>query len=382
MKTRVFVLGAGFGGLELTTRLSDALGGDVSITLIDKSDSFVFGFSKLDVMFGKKRADEVRLYYRDIVKPGVRFRQEQIESIDPGERRVVTDQDTYDADVLVVALGADLDPEATPGLDEGGYEFYSVAGSEKLRDVLPDFDSGVALVGVLGPFFKCPPAPFEAAMLLHDYLLQRGVADAVTIRVLSSMPSPIPISVEASEGILHGLAEHGIEFWPNSKVTALDPGRRTATLADGRSIDYDLFLGVPVHRAPAVVEASGLTVDGWIPVDTASFATSFADVYAIGDVTSAPVPRAGVFAEGEAATLADFLIAKLRGGDAPGPYVGVASCYVEFGGGRVAKVDVDFLTGTAATGRFQAPSRGGAKEKELFESSRRKRWFGTDSHPA
>lgn len=284
--------------------------------------------------------------------------------------------------MLVVALGADLDPEATPGLNEGGYEFYSVKGAEKLRGVLPDFDSGMAIVGVLGPFFKCPPAPFEAAMMLHDHLLERGAADAVTIRVLSPMPSPIPISVEASEGILHGLAEHGIEFWPNSKVTALDPGRRTATLADGRSIDYDLFLGVPVHRAPAVVEASGLTVDGWIPVDTASFATSFAEVYAIGDVTSAPVPRAGVFAEGEAATLADFLIAKLRGSDEPDPYTGVASCYVEFGSGRVAKVDVDFLTGTAATGRFQAPSRDIAKEKQLFESSRRKRWFGIDSQPA
>jgi len=378
MTTRVTILGAGFGGLELATRLSDALGADVDITLIDQSDSFVFGFSKLDVMFGSKRPDEVRLYYREIVKPGVRFRRERVESIDPGERRVVTDQGTYDADVLVVALGADLDPEATPGLTEGGYEFYSVDGAEKLRDVLPNFDSGVAIVGVLGPFFKCPPAPFEAAMMLHESLHERGIADAVSIRVLSPMSSPIPISVEASEGILRGLAERGIEFWPESKVTALDGDSRTATLADGRTIDYDLFLGVPVHRAPAVVEASGLTVDGWIPVDTASFATSFPNVYAIGDVTSAPVPRAGVFAEGEAATLADYLISKLRGGGPPEPYGGVATCYVEFGGGKVAKVNVDFMSGTAPTGRFQDPSQGFAAEKEEFGSRREKRWFGAD----
>jgi sulfide:quinone oxidoreductase len=376
MDTRVIVLGAGFGGLELTTRLSDALGDDVDITLIDQSDSFVFGFSKLDVMFGSKGAEEVRLYYRDILKPGVRFRRERIESIDPGERRIVTDQGTYEADVLVVALGADLDPAATPGLDEGGHEFYSVEGAEKLRGVIPSFDSGIAIVGVLGPFFKCPPAPFEAAMMLHDHLRRRGAADAVTIRVLSPLSSPIPVSAEASEGVLHGLLERGIEFWPESKVTSLDASTRTATLADGRTVDYDLFLGVPVHRAPAVVEASGLTVDGWIPVDTASFATSFPDVYAIGDVTSAPVPRAGVFAEGEAATLADFLISKLLGGEPPPQYAGVAACYVEFGGGEVAKVDVEFMPGAAPTGRFQGPSEDIAAEKEAFAATRKQRWFG------
>jgi sulfide:quinone oxidoreductase len=278
--------------------------------------------------------------------------------------------------VLVVALGADLDPAATPGLLEGGYEFYSVKGAEGLRDVLPGFKSGVAIIGVLGPFFKCPPAPFEAAMLLHDYLTDRGGADAVTIRVLSPMSSPIPISQEISEGILAGLASRGIEFWPETKVTRLDPERSVAILGDGRSIDYDLFLGIPVHRAPAVVESSALAVEGWIPVDTATFRTSFPEVYAIGDVTSAPVPRAGVFAEGEAATLADHLIAKIRGEGPPVSYGGIASCYVEFGGGPVARADVEFLTGPAPSGRFQPPSLEIKNEKKRFARDRRARWFG------
>jgi sulfide:quinone oxidoreductase len=375
-RVHVVVLGAGFGGLELTSRLSEAAGIDVDITLIDRADSFVLGFSKLDVMVGRQRPDAVRSYYRDIAKDRVEFRQELVVSIDPVERHVVTDVASYDADVLVVALGADLDPSATPGFVDGGHEFYSLAGAERVRDLLPEFSSGAVVVAILGPFFKCPPAPFEAAMMLHDYLSARQVPQTAPIRVLSPMGSPIPISVEASEGILGGLNQRGIEFWPQAAVTRLDPVGKVAALADGRTIPYDLFLGVPVHRAPAVVQESGLAVDGWIPVDPATFATRFPDVYAVGDVTSAPVPRAGVFAEGEAATVADGLIARLRGESAPGPYAGMASCYVEFGDDKVARVDVDFLTGPAPTGRFQPPSAEIAAEKEVFGSSRRRRWFG------
>src|SRR5215471_18247468 len=132
MPVRVVVLGAGFGGLELTTVLSEEFGQDIQVVLIDKSDAFIFGFSKLDVMFGRQLPDAVRHPYRDVLKPGVR-------SIDPVARRTVTDAGTFDADILVVALGADLDTAATPGLTEGGHEFYTVAGAFALRELLPTF---------------------------------------------------------------------------------------------------------------------------------------------------------------------------------------------------------------------------------------------------
>ena len=372
----VVILGAGFGGLELATLLSDELAAEVRVTLIDRSDSFVFGFSKLEVMFGKRRPDEVRMYYRDIAKAGVEFRQETIASIDPVARRVVTDGGTYDADILVVALGADLDPGATPGLAGGGHEFYSVEGAEAVRDVLPSFTSGAAVIGILGPFFKCPPAPFETAFLLHDHLVDRGVRDAVTIKIVSPLPSPIPVSPDSSAAILAGLEERGMEFWPQALVTGLDGTTGTASLQDGRTVDYDLFLAVPVHRAPAVVEASGLAENGWIPVDPATFTTRFPDVYAVGDVTSAPVPRAGVFAEGEARTVAEGLVSRIRHGEPPPSYGGAAACYLEFGRSGVARVDVDFLGGPAPTGRFNPPSPEMAAEKEAFGSTRRLRWFG------
>ena len=147
--------------------LSQALGDDIDVTLIDKSDAFVFGFSKLDVMFGRATPDAVRLPYGEIAKPGVRVLRETITAIDPEARRVTTDAGVHEADVLVIALGADYDMDATPGLAEGGNEFYSVAGAERLAGIIPTFSRGHAVIGVCGAPFKCPPAPSECALLLR-----------------------------------------------------------------------------------------------------------------------------------------------------------------------------------------------------------------------
>jgi sulfide:quinone oxidoreductase len=376
MKLRVVVLGAGFGGLELSTILSEALGDDLDLTLIDKSDTFFFGFSKLDVMFGRKTPDAVRIPYRHIAKPGVRFRQETITAIDPEARRVTTDGGTYEADVLVVALGADYDLDATPGLREGGNEFYSFAGAERLREVLPSFSKGCAIIGVISPQFKCPPAPSEASLLLHDHLTARGVRGACEISLVMPFGVPIPPAPGASQALLAAFAERGITFVPNRLVRALDPARRVAVLDDGTEMPCDLFLGIPKHRVPEVVAASGMTVDGWIPVNKKNLKTRFAGVYAIGDVTSVGTAKAGVFSEGAARVVAASLIAELQGGEEPPPYAGAAACYVEFGDDRVGRVDVDFLSGPKPTGTFDGPSVALVREKEQFGASRRARWFG------
>ena len=194
---RILVLGAGFGGLELTTRLSDELGDDVNIVLIDKADGFVFGFSKLDVMFGRTTAQAVRHSYHDLVKPGVRFVQTTVRSIDPVRRRAETDAGPFEADVMVVALGADLDPSATPGLAEAGREFYTVDGAFATRGVLDSFGGGRVIVGVTSTPFKCPPAPSETALLLHDYLQERGLRGASEISLVMPLGAPIPPSPAA-----------------------------------------------------------------------------------------------------------------------------------------------------------------------------------------
>ena len=376
MKLRVVVLGAGFGGLELSTILSEALGEGLDLTLIDKNDSFVLGYSKLDVMFGRETPDAVRLAYRNVKKPGVHFRKETIAAIDPEARRVTTDGGTYDADVLVVALGADYDVNATPGLTEGGNEFYSVAGAERLREVLPTFSKGRAIVGVTSTPFKCPPAPSEAALLLHDDLTARGVREACEISLVMPFGTPIPPSPATSQALIEAFAERGITFVPNRLVRALDPARRVAILDDESEMPYDLFLGVPKHRAPDVVAASGMTEDGWIPVNPKNLETRFPGVYAVGDVTSVGTPKAGVFSEGAARIVAASLIAEFQGGERPSAYAGAGSCFVEFGAGRVGRVDVDFLSGPSPTGSFVEPSVALVREKEYFGSSRRARWFG------
>jgi sulfide:quinone oxidoreductase len=376
MNPRIVVLGAGFGGLELSTMLSEALGDRLDLTLIDKNDSFFFGFSKLDVMFGRTTPDAIRLSYSNIVKSGVRFRQETITSIDPETRRVTTNNGTYDADVLVIALGADYDLAATPGLSEGGNEFYSFAGAERLREVLPTFSSGHAMVGVTSAPFKCPPAPSEAALLLHDHLTTRGVRDACKISLVIPFGAPVPPSPATSKALLAAFAERGITFIPNRRVRALDPARRVAILDDESEMPYDLFLGIPKHRVPDVVAASGMTENGWIPVNPKNLKTRFPGVYAVGDVTSVGTAKAGTFSEGAARVVAASLLAEVQGGEQPAAYAGAGTCYVEFGGGRVGRVDVDFLSGPAPTGSFIEPSVALVAEKQHFGSSRRARWFG------
>jgi sulfide:quinone oxidoreductase len=375
---RVVVLGAGFGGLELTTRLSETLGDDGEVVLVDRGDGFVFGFSKLDVMFGRAVPEAVHHPYRDLVKPGVRFVQADVQAIDPVARRVETDAGSFEADVLVVALGADLDPAATPGLLEGGHEFYTEAGAFALADVLAAFDGGRVVVGVTSTPFKCPPAPSETALLMHDLLTQRGCRERSEIALAMPLPVPIPPSPAASEALLAAFAQRGISWHPETLIRALDAERRTAVLAGGNELPYDLFLGVPVHRAPAVVVEAGMTVDGWIPVDPLSLETRFPGVYAVGDVTSVGTPKAGVFAEGQAAVVAERILARARGEAEGSEYGGRGVCYLEFGEGRVAGVDVTFLSGRPPTGGFDGPSEAIAADKVDFGTSRIRRWFGRE----
>jgi sulfide:quinone oxidoreductase len=372
----VVILGAGFAGLELATRLSESLTGEVRATLIDQSDSFTFGFSKLDILFGRKAPEEVRLPYREISKDGVEFRQERVTAIDPERRQVSTDTAKYDADILVVALGADYDFAATPGFAEGGVEYYSVAGAERMRDVLSDFDSGKIVVGILGHPFKCPPAPFEGALLLHDHFVGRGRRDEVEIRTVGPISAPVPIAKEVSQSILDALTERDIEYVPNAQIIEIDTVKNEARLAGGGSIPFDLFVGIPVHRAPQVVESCGLAVDGWVPVEKTNLATRFPDVYAVGDVTALPMAKAGVFAEAAARVVADDISARLRGDVLERPYEGAGTCYIEFGAGLVGMVEANFFGGPAPTARLVGPSRELAADKQDFAKVRQERWFG------
>jgi sulfide:quinone oxidoreductase len=376
VSNRIVVLGAGFGGLELCSTLSEALGDEADVTLIDKSDAFVFGFSKLDVMFGRTALEAVRLPYAKIAKPGVRVLRETVTAIDPEARRVTTDAGVHEADILVVALGADYDMDATPGLAEGANEFYSVAGAERLAGIIPTFSEGHVVIGVCGAPFKCPPAPSECALLLHDALTARGVRDACQITFVIPLSTPVPPSPETSAALIQAFEERDITLLAGRRLSEVDPLRSVAKLDDGTELAFDLLLGVPKHRAPEVVIDSGMTEDGYIPVHSATLATRFPGVYALGDVATAGVPKAGVFAEGAARVVAQALIAESRGEKSSARHLGQGTCYIEFGEGRIGSVDIDFLSGPSKTGTFNPPSADLMAQKVRFGSSRRARWFG------
>jgi sulfide:quinone oxidoreductase len=377
---RVVVLGAGFGGLELASRISDEFGGefegDVEVVLIDRADGFVFGFAKLDVLFGRKSADEVRHRYRDLARPGVRFVRAEVVSIDAEARRVVTDAGPFDGDALVVALGAELHPEQTPGLVEAGEEFYTLEGAVAARAALDRFEGGRVLIGVTSTPYKCAPAPSEAAFLLHDELVARGLRDRSEITLVVPMPKPVPPSPPASAAILERFQSLGIGFRPERIIQGLDPERRVAVLSDGEELPFDLFLGVPRHRAPRVVVDAGLTVDGWIPADPATLETTFPGVYALGDIANTGAPKAGAFAEGQAAIAAARIAARLRGEDPTAEYSGTGACFLEFGAGEVARVEGAFTPGQPPQGGLSGPTAEIAAGKVEFSVSRISRWFG------
>lgn len=367
-------MGGGFGGLELSSILSETLGDNLDLILIDKNDSFYFGFSKLDVMFGRLPAEKVKIPYSRIKKQGVTFRKEIIKAINPFKKIVTTEERTYEADVIVIALGADYDFMATPGLTEYGNEYYTLQGAKKLRSLIPEFSKGHAIVGVCGAPFKCPPAPSEAALMLHDYLTNMGTRDACTISLVIPFGSPIPPSPDSSKALIKAFEERNIQFIAQHKIASLRKG--TAVLDDGHEMHFDLFLGIPKHVAPSVVLQSGMTENGWIPVNRHDLMTKFPGVYAVGDVTSVGVPKAGVFAEGAAKFAAAAIIARYKGSENKNGYNGAGSCYIEFGKGEVARVDVDFFSGPKPFGIHQNASKALAADKEYFGSSRESRWFG------
>ncbi len=373
---RILILGAGFGGLELSTKLSEALGEEGEVTLIDMGEGFVFGYSKLDLMFHGKSVEEVRLPYADFVKPGVRLLRETVTAIDPAAKRVTTDAGVHEADYLVIALGADYDLAATPGMAELDSEFYSVAGAEKLAAAIPSFSSGRALIGVCGAPFKCPPAPSECALLLDEDLRRRGVRDDCEITFVIPLGAPVPPSPETSAALGTEFAQRGIELITGRRIASVDPARNVAVLDDDAELPFDLFFGVPKHRAPDVVLESGIAEDGYVPVDPATLATKVPGVYAVGDVATAGVPKAGIFAEGAARIVAQHLLAQIAGGEEPERHLGQGTCYIEFGEGRVGSVDIDFLSGPERTGHFNPPSAEQMALKEKFGADRRARWFG------
>ena len=304
--------------------------------------------------------------------------REEVVAIDPEARTATTESGVHEADALVVALGADYDMDATPGLAEAG-EFYSVPGAERMAGPIAEFSQGRAVIGVCDAPFKCPPAPSEAALLLHEHLTERGVRGDCEIAFALPLPTPVPPSPETSAALLAAFEEREIDFVPGVRVASVDTASRVAVLDNGEELPYDLFLGVPKHRAPDVVIESGMTVDDYVPVDSRTLQTRWPGVYAVGDVATVGVPKAGVFAEGAARTVAARADRQgARRGGAPTATTASAPATSSSAPAGSARSTSTSSPAQSRPAPSTSPPPTLVAEKEHFGSSRRARWFGRD----
>jgi sulfide:quinone oxidoreductase len=375
---RVVVLGAGFGGIATAVALRQRLAPADEIVLVDRRTTFVMGLRKNWGVLEPAAIREGERPLAGLAGRGIRLETGTVDAIVPGERAAQVDGARWEADALVVALGAEGDPGRIPGFRPHALDVYDLAQVDLARQAIDRFDGGRIAIGIFGAPYPCPPAPFELALLLDERLRMRGAAG--TIEVFSPLPMSLPILGRAGCGSFEMRLElAGIEFLRDHRAMAVEDG--AVVFGDERR-PFDLLLGVPPHRAPPVVVDSGLTGDGaWIPVEPRTLQTSFPGVYAIGDVTAVPLangqllPKAGAFAQAEGEVVAARIAASLAGSQPDASFAGDGACFLETGGGLAAMVTGGFLTDPPAV-RLTDPSAEHFAAKRAFERDRLAAWFG------
>lgn len=378
---RTLVLGAGFGGITVATELRGRLGSAHEVVLVDRRDSFVMGLRKLWALAGSGTLDEGRRSRATLDGAGIRFLQREIGGIDPAARSVTTDAGTLDGDYLVVALGAEPRPDLVPGLAELAHNLYDDLAIAPLAAELDAFRGGQIAIVIAGVPYKCPPAPYECAMLLDARLRARGLRDDTALTVTTLQPMLLPNAGRAgSEWLGEQLSERGIGFRVARKVERVEPGR---VVYQDDELPFDLLIGVPPHRPPGVVARSGLTGDsGWITVEPGTLETGTPGVFAIGDVTQImlanglQLPKAGLFAELEGERVAAAIAADVLGTEPPAPFDGTGYCFIEMGPELATLVEGDFFARPEPRVELRDASAARAVEKRAFEADRLQRWFG------
>jgi sulfide:quinone oxidoreductase len=383
MGKTILVLGGGIGGLVAASRLRKGLTREHRVVLIERESDYVFAPSFLWLMTGLRRREKISRPLSKLRKQGIELLQGSIERIDPEARTVWVDGRELAGDYLVIALGAELAPETIPGLAEAGHNFYSLAGAEALRDARLGLRAGRVVVLVSSMPFKCPAAPYEAAMLLEHDFRKRNLREQIEVDLYSPEPGPMPIAgPEVSRQVRQMVESKGIGYHPEHTVTQVDASARRVQFANGTSAEFDLLAYVPPHRAPRIVAECGLTGEsGWVPVSRETLETRFPRVYAIGDVTGImlsmgkPLPKAGVFAHGEAEVVANNLVHAIAGKGKPVQFDGHGECFIETGDGKAGFGSGNFFAEPAPEIKLRSPSRAMHIGKIAFEKYWLFEWF-------
>ncbi len=379
----IVILGGGVGGVVSAVELRKKLPKQHRIVLIDREESHLFAPSFLWLMIGQRTAKKISRPLERLRKKGIDVVRGEIERIEPAERRVMVNGESIAADHLIIALGAELAPEMIPGLAETGHNFYTLEGAETLRDALARFRSGKLAVLTAAPAYKCPAAPYEAAMLLESYCRKQKIREQVQIDLYAAEPGPMGVAgKEISAAVRQMVEDKGIGFHPEHQVTQVDPDNRRMSFADGAPADFDVLAYVPPHRAPRVVRDAGLVGDsGWISVDRYTMETQYPGVYALGDVVGIPLalgkplPKAGVFAHGEAKVVAQNIVSSVTGKAELTRFDGHGECFIEAGDGKAGFGRGNFYAEPLPEVKLHNVGRRWHAAKVLFEKDWLRRWF-------
>jgi sulfide:quinone oxidoreductase len=373
-ENKVLILGGGSGGLATAGRLKELLGNKISVTVIDKQRSFVLGFSLLRIMTGEKSEQEVTVPKEKVSQKGIKFINTEVNRIDVNNGIVTTGQGEFAYNYLVVALGAELAPEKVPGF-ESAFHMYTLEDAKKLRDALSSFRGGSIRLIISSTPFKCPPAPYEAAMLIDDYLRSKGLRDKSDIQIFTPEPQPMPIAgPEVGDTVISMLNEKGIGFHNNAKVSSIDGSSKQIVFENGTREKYDLLIAIPPHTSPKVVKESDLAdaASGWIPIDSKNMQTRHDRVYAIGDVAAVKLPSSGMmlpkaatFAFGQAEIVASN-IASLVLGTETRSWDGFGECFIETGSGNAGYGSGSFYASPKPVINLQIPSKELRERKDAW----------------
>jgi len=381
MKT--LILGGGVGGHVTANLLRKKLDKEHEVLLVDKKTQYEFSPSFLWATMGWREPSQITRNLSLLEEKGIRFINAEVLKIEPSARSVKTSAGEFTYDYLVVALGAELAPYAIPELSGEARHFYELEASIKLKDAVEGFSGGTISIGVSSTPFKCPAAPYEAALLLDYHFRKRGIRDKVNFQFFTPEPQPMPVAGPRIGGMIRQMLEaRGINYHPNLKLASTDLKKRELYFEKGEKIGWDLLVAVPPHRVPNVVKEAGLT-DGapWVPVDKWSLSTKYDDVYAIGDVAliklfdAMALPKAGVFAHGQAKVVAYNIVADIQGGEEK-RFNGKGNCFIETGFGKAGFADGEFYAEPRVV-NIKRPriSRIWHWEKILFEKYWLWRWF-------
>jgi len=383
MTTRTaVVLGGGIGGVVTARHLRRRVGETDRVVIVERDPRLCFPPSLLWVLSGARRAPQVTRDIRRLRRRGIEIVEARVEAVDPQNRTITTSTGELTADALVVALGATLAPETIPGFADHACNLYTLEGAEAAHRSVREIERGEVAIVVAATPYKCPAAPYEAAFLTDAVLRSRGVRAHVTVDVYTPEPLPMPTAGPAvGERLAAMLAARDIGFHPARTLSTIGPDTNTVVFADSTQTEPDVIIGIPPHRPPAALTGSGLTPDGgYIPVDARTLTTPHPGVYALGDVTSIPIaggkvlPKAGVFADAQAAVVARRIAAEWHGRDPSATFSGTGSCFVELGHGSAAFASGDFYAPDGPAVRLRQPGRRWHLAKVAFEQYWLRRW--------